>query len=98
ELTVIGRPSVLVPLPHALDNDQLLNATRLAESGGAWCVEQADATADWFCQHLTGILRHPVQLVQAAEAAKGCGLPDAVERLADLVDSLAHERSTLGAK
>ena len=42
ELAVIGRPSILVPLPHALDNDQLRNATTLAESGGAWCIEQKD--------------------------------------------------------
>ena len=41
ELTVIGRPSILVPLPHALDNDQLRNATTLAELGGAWCIEQS---------------------------------------------------------
>ena len=40
ELTVLGRPAILVPLPHALDNDQLHNATRLAESGGGWCIEQ----------------------------------------------------------
>ena len=45
ELTVIGRPSILVPLPHALDNDQLNNARRLAESGGAWCIEQQQSVA-----------------------------------------------------
>ena len=42
ELSVIGRPSILVPLPHALDNDQLQNATRLAEGGASWCIEQKD--------------------------------------------------------
>ena len=44
ELAVIGRPSILVPLPHALDNDQLNNARRLEESGGAWCIEQRNLT------------------------------------------------------
>ena len=34
ELAVMGRPAILVPLPHALDNDQLQNAARLAKSGG----------------------------------------------------------------
>lgn len=92
ELTVIGRPSILVPLPHALDNDQLLNATRLAESGGAWCVEQDNATADWFAQQLIGLFRHPAGLRQAAEAARGCGMPDAVIRLAHEVESLAGVR------
>lgn len=92
ELTVIGRPSVLVPLPHALDNDQLLNATRLAESGGAWCVEQGDATPDWFAQHLNSLFHHPESLAQAAQAARGCGIPDAVGRLADLVEEMARSR------
>ena len=38
ELAVMGRPAILVPLPHAIDNDQLNNARRLAEAGGpgAW--------------------------------------------------------------
>ena len=45
-LTVMGRPAILVPLPHAIDNDQLQNAIRLAESGGAWCIEQKDLTPE----------------------------------------------------
>ncbi len=40
ELMAIGRPCLLVPLPHALDNDQLENATRLQE-GGRRLVHQA---------------------------------------------------------
>ena len=35
ELAAIGRPAILVPLPHALDQDQLANAGVLAEAGGA---------------------------------------------------------------
>ena len=46
ELAVMGRPSILVPLPHAIDNDQLQNAQRLAESGGAWCIEQKELSPE----------------------------------------------------
>ena len=35
ELSAIGRPAILVPLPHALDQDQFHNAGVLAEAGGA---------------------------------------------------------------
>ncbi len=45
ELMAIGRPCLLVPLPHALDNDQLENATRLQQGGGGWCVRQQELTA-----------------------------------------------------
>lgn len=91
ELTVIGRPSILVPLPHALDNDQLNNATRLAESGAAWCIEQRDLTPERLAREigaLAGEARGLQALQAAAEAARRLGAPDAVERLADLVEEL----------
>lgn len=89
ELTVIGRPSILVPLPHAVDNDQLNNATRLAEAGAAWCVEQKDARPEVFSQAISDCFAEPSALTQAAAAARALGKPDAVERLADLVVGLA---------
>ena len=85
ELAVIGRPSILVPLPHALDNDQLRNATTLAESGGAWCIEQKDVTAAVLADAMTQAADAPEALAAAAAAAKAQGRPDAVARLADLV-------------
>ncbi len=44
ELAAIGRPSVLVPLPGALDQDQLANANVLAKAGGAIVLRQDDFT------------------------------------------------------
>lgn len=90
ELSVIGRPSLLVPLPHALDNDQLQNATSLDESGGAWCIEQKDLSAERLRSELLTLFSEPSKLVAAAEAAKRQGRPDAVLRLADLVEELAQ--------
>ena len=89
ELCVLGRPSILVPLPHALDNDQLQNATRLAESGGAWCIEQKVLTPERLAAEIAAILQDPRRLSEAAAAAKAAGRPDAVVRLADLVEELA---------
>jgi UDP-N-acetylglucosamine--N-acetylmuramyl-(pentapeptide) pyrophosphoryl-undecaprenol N-acetylglucosamine transferase len=88
ELTVMGRPSILVPLPHSIDNDQLQNATRLAESGGAWCIEQKELTPERLANALGRLLGSPHQLAEAAAAAKRQGRPDAVARLADLVEEL----------
>lgn len=90
ELTVLGRPSVLVPLPHALDNDQLYNATRLAESGGGWCIEQKNLDADRLRQEVGTLMASPERLEAAAIAAKKQGRPDAVARLADIVEELAR--------
>jgi UDP-N-acetylglucosamine--N-acetylmuramyl-(pentapeptide) pyrophosphoryl-undecaprenol N-acetylglucosamine transferase len=88
ELTVLGRPSVLVPLPHALDNDQLYNATRLAESGGGWCIEQKNLDADRLRLEIGALMASPKRLEAAAIAAKKQGRPDAVARLADVVEGL----------
>jgi UDP-N-acetylglucosamine--N-acetylmuramyl-(pentapeptide) pyrophosphoryl-undecaprenol N-acetylglucosamine transferase len=89
ELTVIGRPSVLVPLPHALDNDQKSNALELERAGGAVMAEQAGLTPPRLAEILTTLMTDPDRLVRMAEAARGVGRPDAVKRLADLVERVA---------
>jgi len=98
ELTVIGRPSILVPLPHALDNDQLQNAQRLAESGAAWCIEQKHLSPARLAGDIGILVAAPDGLEAAATAAKRLGRPDAVGRLADLVVALMTEsRGAVGA-
>ena len=88
ELGVIGRPSILVPLPHAVDNDQLKNATTLSLAGGAWLIEQRDLTPERLADEIARLASEPHRLVAAATAAKAVGRPDAVEHLADLVIEL----------
>ncbi len=90
ELAVIGRPSVLVPFPHALDQDQAANAAALAASGGAVVVPQDEFTPARLVAILRGALARPTKLAAAAAAAKSVGLPDAAERLADLVLEIAR--------
>ena len=88
ELTVIGRPSILVPLPHSIDNDQLENATRFAETGGALCIEQKDLTPEVLAEELYGLFSNPDILSEAHVRAKDQGRGDAVERLAELAEQL----------
>ena len=90
EIAVLGRPAIFVPLPHSLDNDQLYNATRLAESGGGWCIEQKNLDAERFAAEIDRLMQSPERLVVAAAAAKRQGRPDAVSRLADLVEELVR--------
>jgi len=85
ELAVIGRPSVLVPYPHALDQDQAANAAALAAAGGAIVVPQPEFTPERLATILSEALASPEKLKKRAEAAKQAGVADAAERLADLV-------------
>jgi len=89
ELSAIGRPAILVPLPHALDQDQLANAGVLAAVGGAICVEQPDFTPERLAGEIARLSADPAQLGRMAQAAKSAGTVDAAERLADLVLKVA---------
>lgn len=89
ELAVIGRPSILVPLPHSLDSDQLANAANLAESGGSWCIEQKDLTPQRLAAEIGRLCAAPEALTSAATKAKAAGRADAVGLLADLVEEVA---------
>jgi len=100
ELTVIGRPSILVPLPHALDQDQLANASALAVAGGALLIRQSDLTAERLAEELKRLFGEPARLAAMAAAAKAAGRVDAAERLADevmRVAGIAQMRQNTGA-
>jgi UDP-N-acetylglucosamine--N-acetylmuramyl-(pentapeptide) pyrophosphoryl-undecaprenol N-acetylglucosamine transferase len=89
ELAAIGRPSILVPLPHALDQDQLANAAALAAAGGALLIRQSDFTADRLSDELAHLFGNPGRLMQMADSARAVGRVDAAERLADEVMRVA---------
>lgn len=89
ELSVIGRPAIMVPLPGALDQDQANNAKVLAVAGAGWLVPQAELTPGELADRLTGLLCAPAPLAGMAAAARGQGRADAVKRLADLVEATA---------
>ena len=90
ELMAIGRPAILVPLPHALDDNQTPNAEILSRAGAGWTVSQRDLTPDSLAQMLSGIFSAPAQLAGRAAAAHALAVPDAAGKLADMVDSLAR--------
>ena len=92
ELAVIGRPSILVPFPFALDQDQAANAQHLAATGAARVIVQKDFTPQWLAAQLAQAMADPPGLIQRAQAARSAGAPDAAERLADLV-ALIIERA-----
>ncbi|MBS0245591.1 MAG: undecaprenyldiphospho-muramoylpentapeptide beta-N-acetylglucosaminyltransferase [Proteobacteria bacterium] len=89
ELSAVGRPGILVPLPHALDQDQLANAGVLQDAGGAVRIVQADFTAERLAQEIAALAAEPARLAAMAQAAKAAGTVDAAERLADLVMKIA---------
>lgn len=86
ENTVAGRPALLIPYPHAIDDHQAANARAVAAAGGAVVLPQTTTDVAGLAAALAGLLGDPAALARMADAARGVGVPDAVDRLADLVE------------
>jgi UDP-N-acetylglucosamine--N-acetylmuramyl-(pentapeptide) pyrophosphoryl-undecaprenol N-acetylglucosamine transferase len=89
ELAAIGRPSILVPLPHAIDQDQFANAGVLERAGGALRLVQETFTPERLAGEIARLAGAPQRLAAMAAAARSLGKLDAAERLADLVLNVA---------
>lgn len=95
ELSVIGRPAVLVPLPSAIDDHQTHNARALEETGGAWVMPETAFTPDALAHRLEMLVNLPTTLVGMAQASRSFGRLHAARDLADAVETLAHRKSVL---
>ena len=97
ELAVIGRPAIMIPLPHALDQDQRANANVVARAGGGWMIEQSEMSPQRLANDIRRFIAAPSLLAEAAAAAHAVGRPDAAERLADLVEEVASGSTVASA-
>lgn len=93
ELTALGRPAILVPYPHAIDDHQTANAHALDEAGGGWLMPQDAFTPETVAARLQSLFTQPGTLARAAGCARAAGRPNAAARLADAVIDL-FARST----
>ena len=89
ELAAIGRPSILVPLPCSIHQDQFANAGVLAQANGAIRIAQADFSSDRLASEISALAAEPARLSAMAAAARSVGRLDGAERLADLVMKVA---------
>jgi UDP-N-acetylglucosamine--N-acetylmuramyl-(pentapeptide) pyrophosphoryl-undecaprenol N-acetylglucosamine transferase len=90
ELAALGRPSILVPLPGALDQDQFANAGVLAKAGGAIRIAQPEFTPERLATEISALAADPARLAAMAEGGRSAGTLDAAERLTDLVVKIAR--------
>ena len=85
ELTVAGRPAILVPLPSAMDDHQTVNAREMAETGGARAIAQSAFTPEALAAAIVDMVG---DLPHTAALAAAVGRPDATRDLADLLESV----------
>lgn len=90
EFAVAGKPAILVPLAIAIDDDQGQNARLLAEAGGAEVARESQLTTATLAGALEKLLGNPARLARMAAASRSVAIPDAAERLADVVERTAR--------
>ena len=95
ELTVAGRPAILIPFPSATDDHQTANAREITRAGGARTIQQADFTPDVLARQIEALAMDPVALNNAAARAMSVGRPHAARDLANLVERVGNGLSPL---
>jgi UDP-N-acetylglucosamine--N-acetylmuramyl-(pentapeptide) pyrophosphoryl-undecaprenol N-acetylglucosamine transferase len=93
ELTALGLPALLVPLPHAADDHQRLNAQVLEYRGAALVLEQDELTAPGLARQVLSLLDDPARLAHMAARSLAVGVPRAASVVADRVQALLSGRN-----
>ena len=94
DISVIGRPAILIPYAAATDDHQAANARGLVAAGGAFMIREADLTPEVLSGTIAAILADAEGARAMARASLGQGRPDATEHLAALVEDLAGKGPT----
>lgn len=77
ELAAAGRPSLLIPLPHAIDDHQTANARYLADRQAAVLLAQASLTSTLLAEHMKTLFSQPETLQAMAQNARRQATPNA---------------------
>ncbi len=89
DISVIGRPSILVPLAMAIRDEQTANAHGLVEAGAAILIPESRLDVATLSGEIARVLGTPQGAAMMAAAALNCGKPDATDALVELVEALA---------
>ena len=90
ELSVAGRPAILIPFAAATDDHQTANARELVKAGGARAIAQDNFTPEVLARQIEALAMDPVALNNAAARALSVGRPHAARDLADLVERIGN--------
>jgi UDP-N-acetylglucosamine--N-acetylmuramyl-(pentapeptide) pyrophosphoryl-undecaprenol N-acetylglucosamine transferase len=86
EITVIGKPAVLIPYPYASGNHQELNAISLKKSGAAVVIKDSYLTGKILAEQVGNLLADPIRLKEMSLASKKLGHPEALEKILECLD------------
>ena len=88
DISIIGRPSILVPLAAAIRDEQTANARGLVDAQAAIMIPESKFTPETVAQNIEIILAHPKAALQMSIAALSVARPNATEQLVEMVEIL----------
>ena len=91
DISVIGRPSILIPYAAATGDHQQANARGLTEAGAAILIPEKRLEVSTLSEQIAAVLSNPQGAMMMSQAALGCAQPDAPRHLADMVEELANK-------
>ncbi len=91
DISIIGRPAILIPYAAATGDHQTANAKGLVEAGAATLLPEGDLDPTALTTAITAILTAPDRAELMARSALAQGRPDATIRLAALVEALKQD-------
>ena len=93
DISVIGRPSILVPFAAAVRDEQTANARRLVAAEAAILIPESALAPEALATQIDAVFSNPKAAVKMAHGALSVGKPDATERLVEMVEALASNGS-----
>ncbi|MFN3209117.1 MAG: UDP-N-acetylglucosamine--N-acetylmuramyl-(pentapeptide) pyrophosphoryl-undecaprenol N-acetylglucosamine transferase, partial [Roseovarius sp.] len=94
DISVIGRPAILIPFAAATEDHQAANAKGLSRAGGAIVIPESRLEVEALSEQIASVLTNPQGASQMAQAALSVGMPDAAQALADITEELARSRQS----
>lgn len=91
DISVIGRPSIMIPYAAATGDHQTANARGLVDAGGAILIPESQLTIEAVAEQISAVLENPEGAAQMARAAAKLGKPEATETLIHIVETLAQK-------
>ena len=92
ELSVCGKPSILIPSPYVAENHQFHNAMSLKRVGAAEVIEEKDLSGEKLIKTVENIIHNNTHLEQMGSKAKAYAIPDASKRIYDEIMRLYTTR------
>ena len=93
ELAATGTASILIPLPHAIDDHQTANARVLSDAGAAVLMPQAEATPEWLAERLIEWIKMPSRLADMSAAATTATPEGAADRVKVDLERVVYEQA-----